>query len=167
MPKFAYCVYCYAGEDVRVSEKVQAMVSCETLIPLSAQRMYVKGQDIKQLHRLLPQYLYIYSDEPIGKLLHDRHISGVARWLGTEENDYHLLGTEYQMAMFFYGCGGLIDYQTAYQDGEQLVLLPYGKEYPATAEIIRVDRRKKRMRIRFAFGDTSIELWTGYEVSSD
>ena len=164
MERYAYCLCCYPDQEAHVARTVQGMVPCETILPLCSQRIYVKGQEIRKLNPFLPQYLYVFADRPIGKMLHDRRLTGVRRWLGTEEDDYALTGDDYRFAMFLRDNGGLIDYQTGYEVDGRISLLPYGREWAVTGEVVRVDRQRRRMQVRFRFGDTVITLWTGYDL---
>lgn len=161
---YAYCIYCKPDQEKHIIQTVEAMAPCKALLPLCAQRIWVHSQEVKAIHPLLPQYLYVYAQKPIGKLLHDRYISGVEKWLGEKENDYALTGDDYAFAMFLYENRGLIDYQTGYEVDRMILLLPCGKEHAVTGEIVKVQRRYQRALIHFRFGKLVVSLWTGYNL---
>lgn len=156
----AYCIFCKSGEEQKVARTVQEIVPCETIIPTCAYRFTTRQQEIKQMKAFLPQYLYVYSESNIGKQLHDRKLSGVVRWLGDESNDYVLSGGDYRLAMFLRENEGVIDYQKGHMVNNMLNLMPYGKKYAATGEVLRLDRRKRCMLVRFNFDGANITLWT-------
>ncbi|MBQ9197853.1 MAG: hypothetical protein IJ157_11535 [Clostridia bacterium] len=147
-----------------MAELVRAMADCKTLLPLCAQRHWIQDREVKEFGEFLPNYLYVYAEQPIGKQLHDRHMTGVERWMGEEADGYALRGDDYAFAMFLYDNQGVIDYQTGYEVDGIIRLLPCGREHAVTGEIVKVHRRYRRALICFRFGQLAVSLWTGYNL---
>ena len=61
------------------------------------------------MYSLCPQYLFLFSDEPIGVFVHDQYPVGIEYWLGDREHDYELLDADRDMAQALLACNSVFD----------------------------------------------------------
>ena len=105
-----YCVFCKYHQVGIVQQTLQRLVpNCKVIYALRQETTISSDDKNPHLIPLFPQYLFIYSDHPIGKWLHDQYPSGIEYWLGNRSNDYELSGSDLEAAHIIYAYDGIID----------------------------------------------------------
>ena len=106
----AYCVYCKRGQEnklIRILQKIAP--SCRVIRPAKRKKIMRDGNTSELAQSLCPRYLFLYSNEAIGKVLHDKYLPGIEYWLGDKDNDYELLDADLVLAQALYACNGIFD----------------------------------------------------------
>jgi len=106
----AYCVFCKRGQENKVIQILQKIVpACRVVRPTIKKKLKREMYLSNLMHSLCPQYLFLFSDEPIGVFVHDQYPVGIEYWLGDREHDYELLDADRDMAQALLACNGVFD----------------------------------------------------------
>jgi len=62
---YAYCLFCETEKCDFVAHAVKQVYNCEAISPKQIQHTWDKGQYVNREHKLLPGYVFLYSEEPL------------------------------------------------------------------------------------------------------
>ena len=162
-----YCVFCQTQKAAKVARFLEVVQKdiCRTrcISPKIVQRCWVRGKEELREHNYLPGYLFLYTEKPVSRFDQLRSVEGVLRILGRQEDGYELKGSDRSFAQMIYDMGGTIGILKTVQVGDQ-VRLDADLYSGFTGEVIKLDRRKGRAKIRFEFDGNIQTSWVGYEM---
>ena len=152
-----YCLFCRTQETERIAEELRRCRNVRAFSPQIVQRKWVRGQEIEERHRYLPGYVFVYAEEG------DRPglwTDGVIRILNEGEP---LEGSDLDFALGLLRTEGVIGHVKVHQVGDRLTVAG-GLLNGLEGEILKVDRHRTRLLLRFSFDNTERDVWLGYDV---
>jgi transcription antitermination factor NusG len=111
---------------------------------------------------LLPGYIFVYSERKIENYMEVRAVSGVIRILSNTNGSYELAGSDKMFAMMLYDNDGCLGKTPVYEEGS-IIKLKQGSFLGMHAQILKVDRRNKRMKVEIPFTSMRLKTWVEYE----
>ncbi len=161
---YTYCLFCETGKCDFVAGAVRQAYRCEAISPKQIQHTWSAGQVVDREHDLLPGYVFIYSEEPI-LLPQDirRRLDRVIRCLRDTDMDYRLHGGDEEFARMIRKKGGILG-KTAVTEKDGRFTLADETYSTVPTEILKVDRRNKRMKIEMLLAGSKVQTWVEYEI---
>ena len=163
---YSYCLFCNTVKCGAVATAIRQKYGYTAIAPKIIQRKWVKGECLEKIRDYLPGYVFVYSETPIRDFRELWIMEGVLRCLGERENGYRLTGDDERFAIMLHAGGGTIGILKAYREGDRVKLVREAMG-GFEGQIIRLDRRKGRAQIQFAFDGSQIKVWVGYEMIDD
>ena len=163
---FAYCVFCQTQMCGRVAIQAQQMFGCRAISAKREQLKWVRQQAVREIHDLLPGYVFLYAEQEIDQVHKLRSITGVIRCLSDQENRYILRGHDEEVALMLLEHSGGIGSTKAYQEGE-MIRISEGAFAGTETTILKVNRRNRRMLIQIPFAGQEVSTWVEYEMVKD
>lgn len=161
---YTYCLFCETGKCDFVARAVEQVYSCEAYSPKQIQHTWDKTQFVDREHDLLPGYVFVYSEEPV-LLPQDfrRRLDRIIRCLRDTSLEYRLHGPDEQFAMMLYRKHGILG-KTEVTETDGRFTITDETFRDTRTEILKVDRRNKRMRIQMLIGGNKVQTWVEYEI---
>jgi hypothetical protein len=143
------------------------------------------GENVKETLRLLPGYVFAYSEDIISISDWDKILktSGIIKSLGKESARYDIEKDEQgnsrsidyslkekgdsDFAKLLYGLGGRLNQVHLKDDGSHCTLADNVWSDDIEATIVKVDRRKKRAKIMFMFEGRHFTTWVAAEIEKE
>lgn len=160
---YCYCVFCETTKCKYVAETLRRILECHTIYPKQIQHTWDKGQLIDIERNLLPGYIFLYSEQKLVNNIRIRSVSGVIRLLANADGSYELTGSDKIFAMMLYENDGCLGRTPVYEEGS-IIKLKKGNFSGMHAQILKVDRRNKRMKIEIPFTSMKLKTWVEYEI---
>ena len=160
---YTYCVF---GDTQRcgiIAKQAEALLHCKAIRPRRERLLWVKREPVREVHDLLPGYIFLYTEEEIPDISMLRGIPGVIRCLSDTEHRYVLQGEDEAFALMLLRRGGVIGRIPVYQEG-QMIRIAGGVFGGVQAKILRVDRRQARMEVALPFDRTTVKTWLEFEL---
>ncbi|MCR5610252.1 MAG: hypothetical protein K6F68_00260 [Clostridiales bacterium] len=160
-PGFAYCVFCESGRDDIAAENVLKGLHAFAISPKVEKEECHSGVWEKCLRRMLPGYVFVYSDVPVpvSELV---RVSGILRVLKYNDGDYRLKGADRLFAEWVHAHGGMIGMSLAVKDGTKIRVADGPlKDYEGS--IVEVKRQKRIAKVAIRLGDVTRYVWMGFE----
>ncbi len=161
---YTYCLFCETGKGDYVVRAAMQVFACTAISPKQIQHTWDKGQFTDRARDFLPGYVFIYSEEPIHQPQDIRRkLDRIIRSLRTTDLDYRLHGADEEFAMMLYNKKGIIGKTVVTEtDGRFTITDETFRNIPA--EIRKVDRRNKRMKIEMQLAGNKVQTWVEYEI---
>lgn len=163
---FVYCVFCQTQMCGRVAIQAQQMFGCRAISAKREQLKWVRQQAVREIHDLLPGYVFLYAEQEIDQVHKLRSITGVIRCLSDQENRYILRGNDEAFALMLLEHSGVIGKTKVYQEGE-MIRISEGAFAGTETTILKVNRRNRRMLIQIPFAGQEVSTWVEYEMVKD
>ena len=168
MPKeaesmYTYCVFCLTQKCTNVAIQLQKIFGCKAIRPKQEQLKWVKHEPIREIHDLLPGYVFLYSEHELEHTYLLREVLGVIRCLSDLEHRYILQGNDEAFALMLYEKNGVIGKTKVYEEGERIRICD-GAYAGLETNILKVNRRNMRMLIQIPFAGMQVETWVEYEM---
>lgn len=163
---YCYCVFCVTAKCDAIAAILRERLGCVAYAPKIVQRRWVRGQCFEEIRALLPGYVFLYTESPIERFWEVRGIEGVMRFLGRPDEGRLLQGDDLRFAEMLRAHDGVIGILKTYREGDRVKLaksLLNGFE----GEIIRIDRRKGRAQVEYAFDGSTYRMWVGFDMIED
>ena len=162
---YAYCLFCETGKGDFVARAVKQVYKCEAISPKQIQHTWDKCQYINREHKLLPGYVFVYSEEQIFQPQEIRgKLDRIIRCMRDTSMDYQLHGGDEQFAMMLLRKNGVIGKtEVTEKDGRLTIADETFQGVPV--EILKVDRRNKRMKIEMQIAGNRVQTWVEYEIT--
>ncbi len=126
-----------------------------------------KGKEIKAMLPLFPGYIFIEADTLDTELFNImRHTPDFYRFLPDNKDFHHLDGKDLSLIKHFLNFGEIIEESKVHYDENDKIVVDEGPLKGLEGLIIKVDRRKKRARIRVDIAQNSVTLDLAFEVIS-
>ena len=152
----AYCLYCERQRCGRIAQLMELHPGIRCISPAIIQRKWVGKQCLEEKHDWLPNYLFLYAEEP---LLDKIWVDGVIRWLGNGE----LEGSDLAFARMLYEKNGVLGTIRLAEEGDRCVINdPLWED--AEGRILKIDRGRKRCCVEINFDHISRTVWLGYDL---
>ena len=97
----AYCLFCETQKCSTIAKIIERAYGIRCFSPQIIQRKWEKGVPKEEKHRMLPGYIFLYTEEPLEKPI---RIPGIIRVLGRGE----LKDEDLAFAQMLYDHDGLI-----------------------------------------------------------
>lgn len=152
----AYCLFCMTQYCDSIAARLSENKRIKALSPRILQRKWVRGHVTEEAHPYLPGYIFVYSEEDIVDRL---YAEGVIRVLGNAP----LRGPDLEFARMIESREGIIGSVKVYRTGDRLSLLK-GPMNGLEGEILKVDKNRARLLMKFDFDRTEWKVWVGYDV---
>lgn len=152
----AYCLYCERQHCRRIARVMEISYGIRCIPPVIIQRKWIGRECVEEKHDWLPNYLFLYPDDP----LQDRiRIPGIIRWLGNGE----LEGSDLAFAEMLYEKDGVMGTIRLAEEGDRCVINdPLWKN--TEGRILKIDRGRKRCCIEITFDGVKRKIWLGYDL---
>ena len=161
---YAYCLFCETGKCDYVARAATQVYSCRAISPKQIQHTWKEGHMIDREHDLLPGYVFLYSEEPLDQPQDiRRNLDRVIRGLRGTDLDYQLHGGDEQFAEMILAKNGIIG-KTQVIENEGRFSIADEAFKAVHAEILKVDRRNKRMKIQMLLSGHKVQTWVEYEI---
>ena len=160
----AYCLLCETDKCDFVAHAVRQVYECEAISPKQIQHTWDKGQYVDREHNLLPGYVFVYSEEEIlAPQDIRRRLDRIIRCMRDTSLEYRLYGGDEEFALMVLRKGGVIGRtEVAETDGRFTITDETFQGVPV--EILKVDRRNKRMKIEMRIAGKQVQTWVEYEI---
>lgn len=181
--------YCFFCDTKRTRSVVNELSGLEIFVkvfePIVTNNITNSGKNVKETRRLLPGYVFAYSEDIISISDWDKILKtdGIIKPLGKENAreelemdeqgndksiDYALKDkNDSDFAKLLYGLGGRLDTVHLKDDGRRCVLVDNVWLGEIEATIVKVDRRKSRVKIMFTFAGRCFTTWVAAEIEEE
>ncbi|HOE09111.1 MAG TPA: antiterminator LoaP [Treponemataceae bacterium] len=124
-----------------------------------------KGKEIKEMMPLFPGYIFIETEEIDTELYNImRYTPNFYRFLPDNKEKHCLSGKDLSLIKHFMSFGEIIESSKVFFDENERIIVAEGPLKGLEGFIIKVDRRKKRARIRVEIAQNSITLDLAFDV---
>ena len=152
----AYCLYCERQKCGRIAQLMELHPGIRCISPAIIQRKWVGKQCLEERHDWLPNYLFLYADEPLREKI---WADGIIRWLGNGE----LEGSDLTFARMLYEQNGVLGTIHLVAEGDRCVINdPIWKN--AKGRILKIEKKKKRCCLEINFDNIPRTIWLGYDM---
>ena len=152
----AYCLYCERQRCAKITQLAELRENIRCISPIIIQRKWIGKKCVEEKHDWLPNYLFLYTEEPLREKI---HIPGIIRWLGNGE----LEGSDLAFARMLYEKKGVMGIIHLAEEGDRCIINdPLWKN--TEGRIIKIDRGRKRCCVEFVFDDIPRTVWLGYDL---
>lgn len=126
-----------------------------------------KGKTVQHLLPLFPGYIFIETEKLDIELYNTmRYMPDFYRFLPDNKDFHHLEGKDLSLIKHFLNFGEVIDSSKVFFDENDKIVVAEGPLKGLEGFIIKVDRRKKRARIRVDIAQNSVTLDLAFNVIS-
>ncbi len=162
---YCYCLFCETGKCDFVAHAAMQAFPCRAISPKQIQHTWSKGETTDRVHDLLPGYVFLYSEEPMNLPEDIRKVDRIIRCLRDTSREYALKGQDEEFARMIYRKDGIIGKtEVTEKDGRFTIADETFRNLHA--EILKVDRRNRRMKIEILFTSNRVQTWVEYEIIS-
>ncbi len=124
-----------------------------------------KGKEIKEMLPLFPGYIFVEAEEIDNELYNImRYTPNFYRFLPDNKEIHHLDGKDLSLIKHFLFFGEIIDSSKVFFDENDRIVVAEGPLKGLEGCIIRVDKRKKRARIRVDIANNSLTLDLAFDL---
>ena len=153
---YAYCLYCERQRCADIARLMESWHGIRAISPVIIQRKWKKGICQEERHDWLPNYIFLYPEEPLKDKI---RIPGIIRWLGNGE----LEGADLAFAQMLYEKNGVLGTVRLAEAGDRCVINdPLWNN--AEGRILKIDRGRKRCCVEFTFDNLTRTVWLGYDL---
>ena len=160
---YCYCLFCETGKCEYVARAAMQVFPCRAISPKQIQHTFTKGIPEDRIHDLLPGYVFLYFEEPVRFAWELKKVDRIIRCLRDTGMDHELHGTDEEFAMMLLRKDGVIG-KTAVTETDGRFTIADETFRNLHAEILKVDRRYKRMKIEILFASNKVQTWVEYEI---
>ena len=160
---YCYCLFCETGKCDYVARAAMQAFPCRAISPKQIQHTWVKGTPEDRVHDLLPGYVFLYFEDPVTFPWQLRKVDRIIRCLRDTNLDYELHGSDQEFAEMLYKKDGVIG-RTEVTETDGRFTIADETFRNLHAEILKVDRRNKRMKIEILFANNKVQTWVEYEI---
>ena len=181
-----YCFFCDTKRTQYVADELSGLnIFIKVFEPIVTNNITNSGIIVKETLRLLPGYVFAYSEDVISISDWDKILKtdGIIKPLGKESAreeiekdergnvqsiDYSLKDKgDSDFAKLLYGLGGRLDQIHLKDDGSHCTLVDNAWPDDIEATIVKVDRRKSRAKIMFMFAGRCFTTWVAAEIEEE
>lgn len=159
---YIYCLFCETVRCGAIADFLGRTTNLRIIRPKWVQRKWIKGQEFIDEKDLFPGYLFLYAEEPLTNMNQVFRVDGVIRFLGLREDGFALKGDDLRFAQALLLNNGRMGQIKVYREGDRLQVLR-GALGGYDGEIVRVDRQRARLQLRFSFDNAQRTIWVGYD----
>ena len=181
-----YCFFCDTKKTRSVVDELSGFEKfIKVFEPTVTNNITNSGKNVKETRRLLPGYVFAYSEDDISISDWDKILKtdGIIKPLGKESAredikkdergniqsiDYSLKDKgDSDFARLLYGLGGRLDQVHLKDDGNRCTLVDNVWSDEIEATIVGVTRRKSRAKIMFTFAGRQFTIWVAAEIEGE
>ncbi len=150
--------------------KVIAENACQTEIPeffFPQKKLIIRKSGLlsEKLYPLFPGYIFLKYNEIDNNLLGMlKSSAGFCRFLPDNKKPESLKGKDLELILHFTSFGAVADISTAKFDENDRIQIVSGPLKGLEGCIIKVDRRKKRVKVKLDFYENSFLIDLGFEI---
>ncbi|MBR7040539.1 MAG: hypothetical protein IKI24_01715 [Clostridia bacterium] len=159
-----YCLFCRSQYSDDIAMMASRLYGGVSFCPKQIQHTFKAGKMVDVVHKLLPGYVFIFTNEDVDATIR-RRIPNVLKLLGDEKSGYKLWGNDLAFAMMLLKNNGVLG-KTAVNETDGILSLTPDSELGTNARILKVERRKHRMKVEFSFDNQTIATWVEYVVAN-
>ena len=160
----AYCLFCRSQFSDDIAKMAGRLYGGIAFCPKQIQHTFKAGRMVDLVHKLLPGYVFIFTNEDVDATIR-RRIPNVLKLLGDEKSGYKLMGNDLAFAMMLLKNNGVLG-KTAVNEVDGILSLTPDSDLGTNARILKVERRKHRMKVEFSFDNQTIATWVEYVVAN-
>lgn len=124
-----------------------------------------QGKNIQELKPVFPGYLFVQTEKMEGSLYEVlRKTPGFFRILPNNKEYYPLEGKDLSILQHFMNFGQIIDTSKVIFDENQRIQVKSGPLSGLEGNIIKVDKRKKRAKVKLDFANESFIMDLAFEI---
>ena len=160
-----YCLFCRSQFSDDIATMACRLYGGTAFCPKQIQHTFKAGKIVDLVHKLLPGYVFIFTNEEVDPTIRWR-IPNVLKLLGDEKSRYKLMGNDLAFAMMLLKRNGVLG-KTAVNEVDGILSLTPDSDLGTDARILKVERRKHRMKVEFSFNSQTIATWVEYVVANE
>ncbi len=160
---YAYCFYCDLQHADVIAKIMMIKGANRAIYPMVFSRERKNGKLSDKIHPLLPGYIFVYMEERLKDFEMFREIYGIFRSLGGENRLEGLQGKDYIFARNLLLRDGAVTEVSIVKERETVQVLDPLFEHHS-AEVLQIEHRKKRAKIRFQFDGQSWDIWVSCDI---
>ena len=160
---YCYCLFCETGKCDYVARAAMQAFPCRAISPKQIQHTWSKGASEDRVHDLLPGYVFLYFEDESVYPWELRKVDRIIRCLRDTSYDYQLQGPDEEFAWMLYRKDGVIG-RTEVTETDGRFEIADETFRSLQAQILKVDRRNKRMKIEILFANHRVQTWVEYEI---
>ena len=160
---YCYCLFCETGKCDYVARAAMQAFPCRAISPKQIQHTWSKGASEDRVHDLLPGYVFLYFEDESVYPWELRKVDRIIRCLRNTSYDYQLQGPDEEFARMLYRKDGVIG-RTEVTETDGRFEIADETFRSLQAQILKVDRRNKRMKIEILFANNRVQTWVEYEI---
>lgn len=152
----AYCLFCETQKSTTIARLIERCWGISCISPQIIQRKWVKGVPQEVYHSMLPGYIFLYPEAPLGEII---RIPGIIRVLGNGA----LQDADLAFAKLLYEHNGALGSIRLVEEGNRYIVddTLWKK---MEGKVKKIDRGRKRCCIEFIFDSMQRTMWLGYEL---
>lgn len=137
---------------------------CELLFPERQLTIRRQGQILKDLQPIFPGYIFLKVDDLTEELIAlFRKMDGYIRFLPCTPNAKPLYGNDLDIVVSFTSFGQTLGVSKVYFNENDRIVVTEGPLLGFEGNIIKVDRRKKRVKIKLTFANNDFTVDLAFE----
>lgn len=160
-PLHAHCIFCETGRDEIIAARLANENNVTAFVPHIVNEECHSGVWEKHTRRMLPGYIFLYSDEAVNAE-RIRRTDGVLRFLKYEDGEYDLRGDDRLFAEWIYKAKGTVGISTAVKEGTKIRVVG-GPLVDYAGSILEVKRQKRLAKVAITVGNITREVWMSFE----
>ena len=165
-----YAVQVQTGKEEKIIETVQTTLAFRIekqrfIFPKRLLKIRKEGVLKSELKPIFPGYLFVET-ENIDKELYNtlRHTQGFVRFLKSNQDITVLSGKDLSILEHFLQFGQTISTSQVYFDENDRICVTSGPLKGLEGMVVKVDKRKKRAKVKMDFSNDSILIDLGFEI---
>ena len=161
-----YCIYASSYKCAVITQQLNTGVilpGVHAVQPQITQRKWVHGKPTEELHEYLPGYIFLYTEEEEVDFRTLFRVNGILRILGNRDDGYRLTGADLAFAKGLLEKEGVIGTVKTYAVGDRIHLADEIFR-GANGQILKVDKGRQRLKVRFSFDEKEWDIWVGYDM---
>ena len=165
-----YAVQVQTGKEEKIIETVQTNLAFRIdkqffIFPKRQLKIRKAGVEKPELKPIFPGYFFIEA-ESIDRELYNtlRHTQGFYRFLKSNQDIIALSGRDLSILQHFLKFGQTISTSQVYFDENDRICVTAGPLKGLEGMVVKVDKRKKRAKVKMDFSNDSIFIDLGFEI---
>ena len=158
-----YCLFCETGKTEYVARAAMQVFPCRAISPKQIQHTWTRGVVDDRVHDLLPGYVFLYFEEPIRFYWELRKVDRIIRCLRNTDQSYELHGSDEKFALMLLQKDGVLG-KTQVTETDGRFTISDESFQGVNVQILKVDRRYRRMKIEILVAGNKVHTWVEYEI---
>ncbi|MBQ9211687.1 MAG: hypothetical protein IJ153_11300 [Clostridia bacterium] len=162
----AYCIYGQSSHCKSMAETLEKIGAMRAFSPQVTQFRWKSGKQQSVVYRdLLPGYVFAFYEEKLKSFQSFYALDGFISKVGDKTMNYELCGQDLDFALCLYDQDGVMKTVHAHWEGNFVVLDdPLLKR--CQAEVIQMEKRRRRAKIQFEFENVTFTTWIALEIDA-
>lgn len=162
-----YVLHTFTGLEYKVKNTIQSLFGDSFLLYLPARELIhtIKGKSEKKILPLFPGYIFIYKK--IDKLLNEMkrfHLNDFIKPLLCNDKFAKVYDHEMKFLIELTGIDGMLKTSEGIIQEDKSVKITNGPLKDLTGQIVYIDKRKKKAKVKMSMLNQEVEVTVGLEI---